>query len=439
MFRLIAARTALAVLCVCTAVGTSRAGAQGAPPAALTTEEWRADLRALADGLVRYHPDLFKWTPKASFDSAVADLDARIPSLDRDRIVAEMMKIVALPGDGHTALFPLMNPGMGFHRLPIRFYQFSDGFYVRSADPRYASLVGGRVLSIGKFTLDSALERVKPFVARENGMWETFLVPEMLAIPEILYTIGATSDTRGADIRVERDGKVVSARVANDGASSATFANFITPFDKGFVDAATSRGKPLPVALRSMPRMMGVDWLPESRVLYVQYNAVANAPDLTVEQLAERVRRMIDTLPVEKLALDLRLNSGGNDGLNRPLLRAIGGSKIDKRGKFFTIIGRQTYSAAQLLTNDLERFTETTFVGEPTGSRVNFFADGRELRLPNSQLTISVSRLWWQRMDPRDVRPWTAATIPTPLSFAQYVAGIDPALDAIINWRPLVP
>ncbi len=413
--------------------------AQASAPHALTTQQWRADLRVLAEGLPRYHPNPFKWTPKARFDSAVSALDARLATLDRDRILVEMMKIVALPADGHTSMLPFMNPAVGFHRLPLRLYRFSDGLYVRSADTKYASIVGGRVLQIGTLSADSALAMVAPLISRENGMWELFLGPELLAIPEVLHAIGAARDASGVEIAVERNGKRVSSRVLNDGLSAATMLDPSKPFDVAFVDAATIPKSSLPLSRRSLPRVLGVDWVPESRMLYVQYNAVADTPDMTVAQFSARVRQMLDSLPVEKLTLDIRLNSGGNEGLSKPLLRALIGSKIDRNGRFFVLIGRQTFSAAQLLTNDLERFSDAIFVGEPTGSRVNFYADHYALELPNSGIPVGVSRLWWQRLDQRDVRPWKAPDISTSLSFAQYAAGIDPALDAVFAWGAKTP
>ena len=426
--RFVTPRTAMA------AAALALASPAHAQPA-LTPAQWRADLRALADGMPRLHPNLFKWTPRARFDSAVGALDARIPSLNRDEILVEMMKIVSLPADGHTSLLPLMNPAVGFHRLPLRFYRFSDGLFVKSADPRYASIVGGRVTRIGRLQADSAYRLAAPLVPRENPMWELALTPELLAIPEVLHAIGATSDASGADIVVAKGGTSVTARVLNEGLNAATMGHDGgPPFDAAFIDAGAAAR--LPVSRAALPRMLGVDWLPDSRVLYVQYNAVANAHDMTVAQLAARITRMLDSLPVEKLALDIRLNPGGNDFLNRPLTRALIGSKVDQRGKLFVIIGRQTFSAAQLLTNDLERFTDAIFVGEPTGSRVNFFGDHEVLPLPNSRIPVMVSQLWWQRGDARDVRQWKAPEIFTPLSAAQYAAGIDPALDAVIAWRP---
>jgi tetratricopeptide (TPR) repeat protein len=106
--------------------------------------------------------------------------------------------------------------------------------------------------------------------------------------------------------------------------------------------------------------------------------------------------------------------------------------KINQLGKLFVILGRRTFSACQNLVNELENYTEATFVGEPTGENVNFFGDNRTVRLPNSDLSVRLSYLWWQDKDPRDKRPFTPPHLAVDLSFADYIANRDPVYEAIM-------
>ena len=53
---------------------------------------------------------------------------------------------------------------------------------------------------------------------------------------------------------------------------------------------------------------------------------------------------------VKKVVLDLRLNGGGNNYLNRGLVLALLGAEgLNRYGRVFTIIGRNTFSAAMSL------------------------------------------------------------------------------------------
>jgi tetratricopeptide (TPR) repeat protein len=132
----------------------------------------------------------------------------------------------------------------------------------------------------------------------------------------------------------------------------------------------------------------------------------------------------------------MRNNGGGNNYLNRPLLLGILKSRVDERGKLFTIIGRRTFSAAQSLINELDKYTNTLFVGEPTGENVNHFGDPAHIELPNSGIVIRASTLWWQVMDPRDLRQWTGPHIAAELTSTDYRTNTDPAMNAIMKYTP---
>src|SRR5205085_5186928 len=102
----------------------------------------------------------------------------------------------------------------------------------------------------------------------------------------------------------------------------------------------------------------------------------------------------------------------------------------------FVITGRETFSAAQNLVNQIEKYTEAIFVGEPTAGHPNHYGDNRPFTLPNSGLTVRASTLWWQDLDPRDERLWTAPEIAAELSYSDYVSGKDPALQAVLDYVP---
>lgn len=170
------------------------------------------------------------------------------------------------------------------------------------------------------------------------------------------------------------------------------------------------------------------------RAVYVQVNQIGNKENESMEAFANRLLAFVDANPVDRLALDLRLNRGGNGEFNRPLLRAIiKASKIDQRGKLFVLIGRSTWSAAQFLVNNLEDYTNAIFVGEPSGGKRNSYGDSRRITLPNSGITVRVSTLWWQE-DERDRRPWKAPQLAADLTFEDYRTNIDPALKKALEF-----
>jgi hypothetical protein len=170
-------------------------------------------------------------------------------------------------------------------------------------------------------------------------------------------------------------------------------------------------------------------------MIYCQVNQIQERGQ-TFEAFFARALSAADSVGAERFVLDLRLNGGGNGYYNRAIVRALLRSRFDERGRLFVITGRRTFSAAQMLISDLEKWTHPIFVGEPSASRGNAYGDSRRLVLPNSRVTVRVSTLWWQYWDPRETRPWIAPEIAAPLTVAAYRAGRDPALEAIARFVP---
>lgn len=52
---------------------------------------------------------------------------------------------------------------------------------------------------------------------------------------------------------------------------------------------------------------------------------------------------------------------------------------------------------------------------------------------------MRTSTLWWQDLDPRDERAWTAPSIAVELTSTDYRNNVDPAMDAILNYVPERP
>ena len=177
-----------------------------------------------------------------------------------------------------------------------------------------------------------------------------------------------------------------------------------------------------------------------SDLLYVQINQVSNSPIETMAQFAQRLHDEIATTKPDKVAIDLRQNRGGDSSLIVPLIRVIIQSEsIDRRGHLFGIIGPATFSAAQNLTDALEKYTTIVFVGESTGSKGNTFGDSRKIVLPNSGITVRAAIYYWQDWHPLDKRDATTPQILAPLTMKEYRQKFDPAFDAILTYKAATP
>ena len=402
---------------------------------------WRQDLQYMAEQMAQRHKNLYHSVSPAAFDSAVAALDRRIPSLARHRVIVEMARIVALVGDGHTNIAPTRDPKIGFRTLPIRLYFFKEGLFVRAADSAHAGLAGSRVVRIGRATPEQAYAKVRELVGRDNEMDARFFAPFLLSMPEVLQAVGVVDDLERVAFTLERAGRLSTVTLHPAGSAPMMPSDTDVSWwpDSGWVDMRDARVHP-PLWLSRDPRKQyWFEYLPQAHLVYLQFNKVGNQEGETLADFSRRLLSFVDTAAVERLVLDLRLNRGGNGSFNRPLLLSlIKARRLEGNGRLFILIGRSTFSAAQFMVNQLEQYTDAVFVGEPSGGKVNSYGDSRKIVLPNSGITVRVSTLWWQE-DPRDNRQWKAPDIAAELTAAEYRTNVDPALDAVLGYRPEQP
>lgn len=393
----------------------------------MTAAQWQTDVKFLGEEMPKRHKNLFHRMKREDFESAVKQLHDRVPQMTEDEIIVGLMKITAMVKDGHTNVIPREFFRSG--TFPFKLYLFSDGLFVQKAATEYAEMVGGRVVKIGNLNADEAFKIVGQAAFADNEMGVKEIVPLMLTVPEILAGFKIIGDKQKLNLTIESGGKQKVYEIKPTG----TLEN-LNRIPAGWIDAAPKTNQPL--YLKDPDNMYWFEYIKDRQMLYVQHNGIGNKPDEPVAQFYKRVIAFAEANPVEIFVIDLRFNGGGNNTLNRAVVIDLIKSRLNRRGKFFVIIGRETFSAAQNLVNLLERFTEATFVGEPTAAHPNHYGDNRPFTLPNSKLTVRASTLWWQDLDPRDERFWTAPEIAAEMSSEDYRKNIDPPLEAILNYKP---
>ena len=144
------------------------------------------------------------------------------------------------------------------------------------------------------------------------------------------------------------------------------------------------------------------------------------------------IRERAQADDVERVVIDLRHNSGGDNTTLAPLELALRDPAIDRPGKLYAIIGRVTFSAAANFATDLEGATSVTFAGEDMGGSPNLFGDTRPVTLPDSGQILRMAARYWERSTPDDMRITIEPEIRAELTADDYFAGRDPVLEAIV-------
>ena len=401
----------------------------------LNKDQWKEDIHFLQEKVNKDYNFLFKKITKEKFDNEVDQLIQELPELEDHEVIVRIAELVALFKYGHTALWLTSwryNQSVNFHQMPYNLYQFKEGVFIQGVHKDYEMAAGAKVIKVGNIPIEEAMARVKPVVSAENDQFFKAHGLNYLGVPEVLNTKGIINDLSSVTLTLEKENK--QFKIKFEPRSFEKFPGYysIIQTNEEWVDA---RGKgPTPYWLKNLEKKYYYEFLQKEKILYVRQSEVQDDGEKSLEAFYEEVFQFVDNNEVEKLVLDFRLNSGGNNYKNKPLVTGlIKSEKINQSGKLFVILGRRTFSACQNLVNEIENYTNATFVGEPTAENVNFFGDSRTETLPNSKLPIRLSYLWWQDKDPRDNRPWTAPHIAVDLSFDEYVNNIDPVLEVIKN------
>jgi tetratricopeptide (TPR) repeat protein len=399
----------------------------------LSVADWQSDLRFLQQTIHKDYSFLFQKITATEFDAAADSLYNAMPGMQEHERIAGLVRMVSLLKYGHTAL-RWRESQVIYHIAPINFYWFSDGIYVEGVSRNYSSILGAKLVSVEGVPVMQALEAVKPLVPAENDQFFKAYGLDYLLNPEALHAQRVTKELKKTvTYTFEKDGKSFEQTVG-------TLDTLQLPRTYGFVSrkadwlSVRDTGS-TPYYLKNLDRIYYYEYLPASKTVYIRHSQIQDDPQEKIPLFYKKVFEFIDTHDVERLVLDVRLNGGGNNTKNKPIITGIIESKkINKPGKLFVIIGRRTFSACQNLVNELSNYTNALFVGEPTAENINFYGDNRRVELPRTKTPVYLSFAWWQDKAPWDNGPWLAPQLAADMSFDDYRSNRDPALEACLQF-----
>jgi len=412
--------------------------ASSKPATTLKAADWQADLRFLQETVHRDYSFLFKKVTAADFDAAVENLYKAMPGMQEHERIAGLGRIVAMFKYGHTSLGWRMNP-FSYHVAPVNFYWFPDGLYAEGADQKNADIVGARLVKVEGVPVQEALGKIKPLVASENDQYFKAYGLDFLAIPEALHAQGITKELKKTvSYTFEKAGKTFEQTLQ-------AVEGFHLPRNYGFVIhnalwMSAREQTATPFYLKNIDRNYYYEYLPGSKTVYVRQSQVLDDKEETIAAFYRKVFEFIEKNEVDKLVIDVRLNGGGNNYKNKPVVTGIVEcKKINKPGKLFVITGRRTFSACQNLVNEFSNYTNAIFVGEPTAENVNFYGDTRRVDLPKTGIPVFLSFAWWQDKPQWENADWLAPQLAVEMSFEEYKTNKDPVLEACLHFSDKDP
>lgn len=425
--------TCIALFLACTSQVDHNVPASSVVRAKLTADDWQSDLRFLQQKVHKDYSFLFKNITAKDFDAEVDKLYNEIPKMMEHEVLAGFARIIASFKYGHTDIGWRESP-VKYHMAPVNFYWFRDGVYAEGADKKYEAVVGAKLTRIEGVPVEQALVSIKALVPSENDQYFKAYGMDHITVPEALHAQKISKELKqSVTYTFEKDGKTFEQTIAAVDA-------FRFPRQYGFVKPGNEwmsvrNQETAPNYLKNLDKIYYYEYLPESKTLYVRHSQIQDDKSEAIPAFYKKVFDFIEKNDVEKLVLDVRLNGGGNNYKNKPIVTGIIESKkINKPGKFFVIIGRRTFSACQNLVNELSNYTNAVFVGEPTSENINFYGDNRRIELPKTKLPVFLSFAWWQDKPQWENAPWLAPQLAVEMSFNEYKSNKDPVLEACLNF-----
>lgn len=389
------------------------------------------DVRLLGTRLQELHPQPYRAMPKPRFRAAVATTAARAPRLGEDQLLVELMRVAALvgPRNGHTGIFPA-DPAhrRELHLYPLRLYAFSDGVHVVDAKGA-PELVGARLVGVGGRSLEEVAALVRPLVPRDNDSNLRGLWPHFLLTAEVLHGLGVADDVGPLAFELRlRDGTTVERALEPLAAS-----DYVSAFPDAFVGhyPAVLPAAPRPLWLANASRDVWLTRLGGGRIVYLGYNSAR----ASVYDVSQRLVRLARRKDVERIVVDVRRNPGGDNTTFGALVGVLSSPAVNRPGRLYLLVGRATFSAAGNFAAEVEAATGAIVVGEPTGGGLDIYADTSPVLLPASGLNVNIARVRHVRGRPGDGRLAVTPDVTVAISSADWLAGRDPVLAAVLAAR----
>jgi len=355
----------------------------------LTTAEWRADLDYLARELPLRHPAFYELVPEDRFEARVAGLKNRIEDMDDIQIKGEFSKIVAMMNDAHS--YPnIFSFNLDWHMYPLDIYWFDDDIYVVNASREYRDLIGARLLKVNDTPVRKAIEAVRPFLSAENEFGIKSRNAGTILTAEWLYASGISTQVDEAVFSLEKNGQQVSVAMKPVHYLPVCYWLFGRTVDNNTCPAISN------------PRKNNYlfEFHPDTGSLVFEFNSVVDQDNgESLAEFTKRLERFVADRQFERFVIDLRANDGGNSGLLPPLVSN----------------------------------TRAILVGEPSSQGVKFYGGPQVMSLPNSGMEFMVSSHFAQVSLDCDRRDRIAPDIRTFYTWADYAAGRDPAMEAILD------
>ena len=405
---------------------------------------WIEDINYIINRIEITHPNIYANISESEFAANAKLLKNKVPTMSDSEVVLGIWELIAGIKDGHTNFVfyesntELMNNY--YHSFPFTIYPFADGYYIIAATKQYEKCVGRRVLNIGAIPINEAVKKVSAIISADNEYGMLSTLPFILNVAEILKYYDINNSISELRLEVENDnGERETVNFESKPIMEtigAIFRGFIPAVsDEQLITMNKNSSNPAPLWFQHPYENYWFKYIKEENAYYLQINKNEHKEDDNLTLFINRMFKEFDDNKAQKLIIDIRRNDGGQH-IELPLLKGIlARPELDKPENLFLFTSRIVNSASQHLTSRLKFNTNVTLIGEPTGSKPNFFGSPKRFSPPNNKgLVFRSSSAFFQDVEPQDYSLMTKPNYFVSYSSNHYKNNIDPVLEKIFSF-----
>ncbi len=413
------------------------------------TESRRGDLKVFRTEFFA-RDNSYSVSARAEAERQLARLEILAAELSAVKFDLGLARIVALADNGHTVMFASTR-ARKYNRIPVRLTPLDGGFYVLRAALAHRDLLGARLVAVDDHTVTEVVDSARTLVGGTQAFRDRS-VSFFLESPEQMHALGLTAIAGSAHYRfdlpngrvIERELTAEPPSLSRDGSGSRRFL-----YPEPLIGAAshwvslmdTSR---VAWAYRDVRTPFRWRVVPELSAMVIEFRQNNDAPGRPIREFTVAMMDSLRALKPTNVVIDMRVNGGGDLNTTRGFFTIL--PRLVP-GRIFVLTSPWTFSAAISSVGYLKQEApdRVTIVGEEVGDRLEFWAEGRVVRLPatGNQVLYATERHDYRNgckefTDCHDsvVRhpiavPSLVPDVHAPLTLEDYVVGRDPAMAAI--------
>ena len=420
--KLAALLAVLAVLLAACGPAAGNSGSSGSTQSSgVEKTPMEEDLDLFTSTLEENHKNLYANISKEEFQAEVEQVRAELPGMSEGQFYYSLRRLLSLVGDAHTSLGFTDSNYRHLTALPFAVMYFEDGWHLMMLEEQNQQYLGYRLLAIDGTPIDEVYAKAKTIMSYENESWARQQFSNTINFLDALKYLGIVGeDADSITLTIQKgEGSPEETLPLKGMNEEEIFAAAILQVERRETPATAARGY-----YRTLDLGDGA--------FFLQYNTCQEAEDLPRAEFVELTSDALCAGQYTKVILDLRYNTGGDSRIFEPMIEKLGELKEQQGFQVYVLIGRNTFSSAIINSIQAQEALDAVLVGEQTGGSVNGYGELQSFQLKNTPIQVYYSTKYFELIPGYD-KDSLYPDQPVAQTYADYVAGVDPEVQAILG------